>query len=728
MRVILRLVARDVRHATRNVMACIVIFGLVVIPSLFTWFNVIASWDPFANTSNLKVAVASTDTGYESDLVPLRIDVGEQVLSALRANDDLDWVVTTEDDAIDGTKSGAYYAAIVLPPSFSSDMMTFYVDGAEHTDIALYTNEKKNALAPKITGQGADGVSAQISETFTQTLSEIALGLLSSLSDYLTDDDTQAALARLQARVSGLSTQLRAGAQTADMFSALFDSSIPLVNSASHLVDAAGGAFNDAAGAAGSGRDAVDSVASALRNATGGVSDALSATTKSYNAVGDRIDDLYADIDRLNGDRVTVLTDIAARVQDQIDRYNTIRDTLDTEVRPTLPAAAEGALDTVIAVLDDAIARQQAVHDRLADAATDVQGDNASAQDSHQEILVAIAEAKTAVQKAQSAYTDDLKPQLDLLSSTLSRLDSDVSVVRSDLAGISASLSGSADSVLTAIDRGKTVASGISTSLDELADRFGDLDQALGTAADTGDLSELRDIIGGDPGVLAASLAEPVRVDRTAVFPVAGFGAAMAPLYTILALWVGALLMTVTIRVDVNHNTLPGAPALTTTQKYLGRYGIFGLVGLAQSTLLTLGLILFVRIEPAHPLPMVLAGWLTSLVFTLIVYTAVVTFGNAGKALCVLLLVIQISGSGGAYPLQLLPDWFQSISPFLPATYAIQAMRSAIAGVYAADFWISLLLLALFIVPALLLGLVLRRPLIAYNRGMSEALESTKLM
>ncbi|WP_431797556.1 YhgE/Pip family protein [Microbacterium kunmingense] len=728
MRVILRLVARDLRYATRNVMACIVIFGLVVIPSLFTWFNVIASWDPFANTSNLKVAVASTDTGYESDLVPLRIDVGEQVLSALRANDDLDWVVTTEDDAIDGTKSGAYYAAIVLPPSFSSDMMTFYVDGAEHTDIALYTNEKKNALAPKITGQGADGVSAQISETFTQTLSEIALGLLSSLSDYLTDDDTQAALARLQARVSGLSTQLRAGAQTADMFSALFDSSIPLVNSASQLVDAAGGAFNDAAGAAGSGRDAVDSVASALRNATGGVADALSATTKSYNAVGDRIDDLYADIDRLNGDRVTVLTDIAARVQDQIDRYNTIHDTLDTEVRPTLPAAAEGALDTVIAVLDDAIARQQAVHDRLAEAATDVQGDNASAQASHQEILVAIAEAKTAVQKAQSAYTDDLKPQLDLLSSTLSRLDSDVSVVRSDLAGVSASLSGSADSVLTAIDRGKTVASGISTSLDELADRFGDLDRALGTAADTGDLSELRDIIGGDPGVLAAALAEPVRVDRTAVFPVAGFGAAMAPLYTILALWVGALLMTVTIRVDVNHNTLPGAPALTTTQKYLGRYGIFGLVGLAQSTLLTLGLILFVRIEPAHPLLMVLAGWLTSLVFTLIVYTAVVTFGNAGKALCVLLLVIQISGSGGAYPLQLLPDWFQSISPFLPATYAIQAMRSAIAGVYAADFWISLLLLALFIVPALLLGLVLRRPLIAYNRGMSEALESTKLM
>lgn len=728
MSVILRLVGRDVRHATQNVMACIVIFGLVVIPSLFTWFNVIASWDPFANTSNLKVAVASTDTGYESDLIPVRINVGEQVLSALRANDDLDWVITTEDDAIDGTKSGAYYAAIVLPQSFSADMMTFYVDGAEHTDIALYTNEKKNALAPKITEQGADGVSAQITETFTKTLSEIALSLLSSLSDFLTDDDTQAALARLQARVASLTTQLRSSAQTADMFSALFDSSIPVVNSASGLVGSAGAAFSDASGAVGSGSDAVDSLGSALRTATQGVSDALSATANSYNAVGDRIDDLYVDMDSLSGDRVTVLADLAARVQDQVDRYRTIRDALDTEVRPTLPEAAQGALDTVIAALDDAIARQQAVHDSLVQAAQDIQDDNASEQGSHQEILATIADAKTAIQNAQSAYADGLKPQLDLLSSTLSRLDSDISIVSDDLADVSSSLSGSSDSVMTAIDRGKTIADGISTSLGELADRFDELDQALGTATDTGDLSELRDIIGGDPGVLATSLGEPVRVDRTAVFPVAGFGAAMAPLYTILALWVGALLMTVTIRVDVNHNTLSGTSELTTTQKYLGRYGIFGLVGLAQSTLLTLGLILFVRIEPAHPLLMILAGWIISLVFTLIVYTAVVAFGNAGKALCVLLLVIQISGSGGAYPLQLLPDWFQNISPFLPATYAIQALRSAIGGVYAADFWISLLLLALFIVPALLLGLVLRRPLIAYNRGMSEALESTKLM
>ena len=74
----------DLRRAVSSVMAVIVLFGLVVIPSLFTWFNVIASWNPFDNTKNLTVAVASTDEGYQSDLVPIRLNVGEQVLSTMR--------------------------------------------------------------------------------------------------------------------------------------------------------------------------------------------------------------------------------------------------------------------------------------------------------------------------------------------------------------------------------------------------------------------------------------------------------------------------------------------------------------------------------------------------------------------------------------------------------------------------------------------------------------------
>ncbi len=202
----------------------------------------------------------------------------------------------------------------------------------------------------------------------------------------------------------------------------------------------------------------------------------------------------------------------------------------------------------------------------------------------------------------------------------------------------------------------------------------------------------------------------------------------MTPLYTMLALWVGALLLSVVIRVDVPADALPPNQPLTPAQTYVGRYGIFGLVGFAQSTLLGVGLILFIQVEPAHPWLLMLAAWLMSLVFTMITYTLVVAFGNAGKALAVLLLVVQISSSGGAYPLEVLPQWYQNISPFLPATHAVNAMRPAIAGVHNGDYWVSLGWLSLFIVPTLLLGFVLRRPLIDFNQNLLRELESTKLL
>jgi putative membrane protein len=147
-----------------------------------------------------------------------------------------------------------------------------------------------------------------------------------------------------------------------------------------------------------------------------------------------------------------------------------------------------------------------------------------------------------------------------------------------------------------------------------------------------------------------------------------------------------------------------------------------------QSSLLYTGLIGFVGVTPAHPFLLILAGWVMALVFSMITYTLVVSFGEAGKALGVVLLVFQISAGGGAYPLSVLPQWFQNLSPFLPVTHATNAVRSAIGGIYQGDYWISLGQLLLFILPVLLLGLVLRRPLVGFNKDLALALEGTKLM
>lgn len=728
MKDVFRLMRRDLRRATSNVMALIVIFGLVIIPSLFTWFNVIASWDPFSNTGNLKVAVANTDAGYTSELMPIPINVGDQVVAALRENDQLDWVITSEDDAIDGTKSGEYYAALVLPHSFSTDMLTFFADGGKVADIAYYTNEKKNALAPTITGQGAEGLSTKISETFSETLGNIAFGLVSSMSQYLDDADAKAALTRLEAKVSEVSGQLRAGAQTADMFTALVQSTIPLVDSASALMAGTHDALSDAGNAAGGAISSAQVLKTTLGSATDAFSTAIEQTLSGYDAVADSIDELFSNADQTSSSQVAVLDTLAQRVDQQIASYTDVQTTLKDTVGPLLPEAAQPALEKVLGRLDQIISRQESVRDRLREASEDVVSGNASIQSTHQAITQSLNEAKTALTSAGDSYQQDLKPQLEALSNTLTSIENDVSTVKADLSTALAGLTGSSDGISSALTQTQQATQSISQTLNSTADTFDRISQTLASAADGGDLQALADIVGTDPHTFAASLAQPIALDRIAVFPTVSFGAGMAPLYTTLSLWVGALLMTVAIKAGVGKNPLPGKTDLSPTQKYLGRYGIFALLGLAQSGLVMLGLILFIGVQPAHPFLLLVAGMVTSLVFTLLIYTFVVAFGNAGKALAVLLLVIQISGAGGAYPLQLLPQWFQSISPFLPATHAIDAMRAATAGIYQGDYWISLGLLLLFVVPTLILGLVLRRPLIRFNHNLVEAVESTKLM
>lgn len=727
MKNIVQVIRFDLRRATSNVMAVIVLFGLVVIPSLFTWFNVIASWNPFDSTENLTVAVANADEGYQSDLVPIRVEIGEQVVSALRANDDLNWVFTSEDDAIDGTESGEYYAAIVLPPTFSTDMMTFYSHGAERTRIDYYTNEKKNALAPKITEQGAGEVSTTINEVFTEKLSEVGLAIITSLSTYLDDADTQVALSRLQSHVGEVAAQLRAGAATADMFTSLIASSRPLVDGAAGLASASGQALSDATGALGSGRDAAQSLKNVLSSTATTIGDALTSATDSYQGVADSIDEVFASLDTQSGSSAGAIGAVADRVQVQLDQYRQLRGMLVDEVRPLLPESALDSFDRAVARIDAAIGRQQDLHDRLGTAATRITDANADIQAAHDEISGLIASAKTAMADARNAYTSSLRPKLDALADTLSVIGGGIRSVGDDLSAAAGSLSG-ADSLDRVLAHAGSLTTEMSASLTDTAERFDALEAALGRAIDSGDLSELTALIGDDPQALAAHLAEPVSLNRVPVYEVVSFGAAMTPLYTVLALWVGALLISVSLRVDPPQGPSSALPPLSPAEAYLGRFGIFALIGFLQSTLVCAGSVLFTQVQPEHPLLLILAGWIISLVFTLIVYTLVVTFGNAGKALAVLLLVVQISGSGGAYPLQLLPEWFQGVSPSLPATHAVSALRSAIAGIYQNDYWVSLGWLAAFILPALLLGLVLRLPLIGANQKLLRALASTKLM
>lgn len=721
MRDALSVVKDDFSKVRRSVMATCLLLFLIIIPLLFTWFNVLAAWDPFGNTKDLKIAVASEDDGYTSDFFPIEVNAGDQVLSQLRANEQMDWVITNPSDAIEGTKSGEYYASIILPSTFSDDMLTFYADGSQPAQIALHTNEKKNALAPTIANKGAEGISANISETFTRTIGDVSLGLVTSLSDFLDQGDTEDALSRIEARAENLQSQLRNGARTARTMGDLTESAIPLLESAQRIIDTPRPSLSDTT------RDGITDI-SASSDALDG---ALSATRESYAIVGDRIDALYETANISRETRSETLNTLADNVQLNINAYEGLKDTVNTRIRPLAPAEAA----TLTGQLDEAIASQESVRDRLR-AASD--SDSPERPD-----FSSLDRASSAIEDVRNS---GIRDQVSQLAQTLRGIGDTIELPEGDIQLNTDSLAGAS----AALDD-------VGATLDQNADRLDDLLDRINTASRTGDLSEIAAIVGDDPEAFAQALAAPVEVERQAIYPVASFGVGMAPLYTTLALWVGALLTAVALRTDVAAKLTKHRPnrfdeevdleneteddtaeipseapeepeEIGPFAKYFGRYGTFALVGLAQSTLLTLGLIFFVKLEPAHPFLLVLAGWVSSCIFMLLVYALTVALSNAGKALAVFLLVIQISSAGGSYPLQLLPHWFQSVSPWLPATYSIRAFRSALAGSYGADYWIALATLLLFIIPALILGVVLRKPLANYTSGLNKALAKTKMM
>lgn len=713
----------DLRRATSNVMAVIVLCGLVVIPSAFTWFNVIGSWEPFDNTKNLKVAVASVDEGYTSPLIPLHVNVGALVESALRSNDQLDWVITTKEDAIAGTTSGEYYAAMVLPKDFSERMLTFYAAGSEQTQIDYYTNDKSNPLAPLITSEGADDLSAKINSEFTKELSNVSLSLVSAMAKNLNSSDAQAAFVRIEAHISGVASQLRSASSTATMFTGILQASVPLVNGGASLLDSVESEFATATGQVQEGLTAAQDADAAIIRATDALSAALTDSSARLSGFGAEVDQIFDGRDADAAASVQQINDMIADLDVLIDRHQTLRDELAANLE-NLPEEDQPAMQVVIDGLDTAISNEEALKSRLRETADAITQGDSDLQGFRSAIDQRIADAQASLSNASAVFSNDLKPVLDELAGTLGSVSASLGGIAGQVAGLSNTADGVTNILEGAASENTDLATALGTAADEV-DRVADL---LSEALGTGDFGEISKVIGTDPEILASALSDPVGVDRVAVFPVVSFGAGMAPLYSTLALWVGALLLCVTLRVDPPTRPFGGGPELKLHERFLGRYALFGLLGLLQSTLVFVGNIVIVGLQPAHPLLFILVGWITSTVFTFIIYTLVVSFSDAGKALAVFLLVIQVAGAGGAYPLELLPQWFQNVSPFLPGTHSIDAFRAALAGIYQADYWISLGLLLAFLLPMLLLGLLARKPLIGVNQKMEAMLHSTKLM
>ena len=684
MRNIWKVFCTDLRSLSRSFFACAVVVGIVLLPSLYAWLNIYSNWDPYGNTGGISIAVASLDEGYDND--GTYVNKGQDVVDDLREATSINWVIVdTEQEATDGVYAGDYYAAVVIDEDFSSKMYRMLTDWTGKPAITYYENAKKNAVATKITDTAVESLKRSISENYLEVVISGIMEQGNLLAADLTEDDPETAVKGLlyqaqdllsasrrmmdafetAGRTGIVSTQDAAALETAlaDLNKNLPDGD-QLQQSAAEIQRALYVALEKT-------ERALEKLEDAMKHAEENAP-ALEDARQAALSAAKELRRLAADLTRL-ADRVpgsilqSQLGDIAAKC---------------TELAEKLERMASADVQGLLADCDALVKSLRAMADRLP--------------------------------VTEGALRSDLNLVMGQLSDTLDGvkdLSADARAIRSALGDVTQSLDVTMGLLRPAAEK---MVSSLSDAIDRLQGMDGD-----------GYLDILIDILGGDPVAYGEYFPEMVQTTVNKVYPIANYGSAMTPFYTVLAIWVGGVILSSILKV---HARTEGLVNPRPAELYFGRYLLFFVLSQLQAAIIVTGDLYLLKVQCLHPGAMYLTASLTAFTFSLLIYSMALSFGDVGKALVVVIMVMQIAGSSGTFPIELLPEIYQKIYRFFPFPYAIDAMRECICGMYGSYYGQQLAFLLLFAAAALLIGLLVRRPFMGLNHFMEEKLEETELL
>lgn len=717
---------RDMMRVRNNVIALVVIIGISVVPCLYAWFNIAASWDPYSNTGNLKVAVASVDEGYEGSLIPIEINIGDKVLSALRENTQMEWVFTTEEKATSGVKSGKYYAAIVIPKDFSNKMMSVFSEKVEKPEITYYSNAKENAIAPKVTDKGAGAVQRQVNEVFIETVSDTTLTVLQAVSNMTQASGAETIVDNLNTNLNQIAGDLTASAGLLESFSDMTGSAQKLLNSTTEFLQTVQQQTKESRQTFQETSKTFSGLDDSMDAAADSVGTALKSAENVYDQMDQVISGAFSDESADAQQIASTLDTLAGQVGNVVTAYTSVRDSV-AAVADKYPKTSP-LVDAIVVRMDTSIQQQKNLQSKLQDSAKGLRDATTDLGTARSELKDLAAKNRENMSGMSASYKSSVQKSLNQLSASLTSSKQEISSLLSQLdqsANGIYKLTDTADSDLSEIQK---VLGDSGELLTEASDRIADTTARLDEMEASGDFSELKALISGDKSAISTFLAAPVSLDTHKIYEIANYGSSMAPFYSVLSIWIGGIVLVAMLKVNVSENCTKGLKNVELHQIYFGRFITFMIVGLFQSTLIALGDLLYLGIQCEHPFLFLLGCWFSSLVFVNIIYTLTVSLGDIGKAVSVILLVVQVAGTGGTFPIEVAPSFFRAVYPLLPFTHSMAALRETVGGMYGMNYWIDLGKLAIFLGISLIVGLVLRKPIIKANDAFTEKLEETKLM
>ena len=716
MRNIISIFLSDMRRVFSNVVAVVIVMGLSVIPCLYAWFNIFSNWAPYEEdaTRNLQVAVASEDEG--ADIRDENVNIGDIVISNIKSNTSIHWIFLDNGyDAIEGVKKGEYYAAFVVDKDFSKNMISFIEGDVRHPEIQYYENDKKNAIAPKITGKVRTTLQEGIGHAFVETLAKSFLSISAGL-------ESEELKSKADEKAAGIFDRTN---EDLDAVVSVIDAYIDLYDTALNAADAADAVSDEIDTMNGNIEKAKDSTHLAIENAAKSIDSLddlvdinLSQVKTDLALIDQKAELLYKAADTGSSKANARLDTVKTLLDTEQVRFDTIRTDIKKLGVPVSSSVSTNAdkVDESFTALSKDISELEKYNTALPKDAKKFY--NACKND--------IKKCGEAIDKLKRAYKNDVSPVIDsAVSSVKSKSDDalkELKVSEKNINRLVAILDGYPEMMSFGPEKLKSAKKNIL----EIKARLNTLEKKYGKFSSAGQYAMFMELLKTDPEEMAEFLTSPVSVKTEQLYPYENNGSAMAPFYIVLSIWVGALILVAITHTRVKKGAIE--KNFNHVEEFFGRYLFFFLIGQLQTFITVLGALLFVQIQCEHPFLLWASMSLTSFCFTLLLYSLVFAFDAVGEALAVVMMVLQVAGSGGTFPVEVLPNVYNVMYKYMPFVYSTNAAKESIAGMYKDYYYDNLKTLLIYVAVSLVIGLIVSVPFKKFVSVIKESTEKTDLI
>lgn len=704
MKNIRRIFVDDILSLVKNFFALVIVIGICFLPALYAWFNIYSNWDPYGNTGALKLAVVSVDKGYTDEDGEYH-NQGDAIIENLHENTAIDWqFLNNSDKAIEGVYSGKYYAAVVVDEDFSYNMYNALTDEIRRPTLHFYENQKKNPVATKISDTVIQNLQNSINVTFTEVVVREVFKSANKVSDDLSNNEgLDGAILNLKRLREDLDSYQVTIAEIIDNDAKLQKSLLAAKNDAENLQQEA----RNSANAARSSSIAAGQTETSLAEYTNNVNAALNQVNNSINEIESFIGAGYISTDV--NDMETYLQKSAKDAANIVNYLNILAA---SKVNGPILKRNLDRANELYAILQEYDIGEPTIAGNII-------------AHNEQQMKATLEKAGGKVAELKSAYNDNLVAEVNGGLEKLGGVLNDSNSLLNSVGDTFGSLKTMFTAINNTVDAANVSLQKTSEALSYVNNRIKSIIGDVDTVDNSDKIQALVNGLSGDPKIYGKFFSQPVEVKTEAVYPIENYGSAVAPFYSTLAFWVGALILTAIIKVHPDKEKYPDA---TKGQLFFGRYVLYWILGQIQAVIIVFGDIYLLHVQCVHPLLFLLAGSVIATTFTLLIYSFVITWGDVGKALAVVIVVIQIAGSSGTYPIELLPEFFKKMYIFFPFPYAINAIRECLCGMYGNDYIKYLCSLGIFIIVALIIGLLVRIPFEPINHYMEERMEDTEMM